>query len=158
MQLGFVSAIVPELSLEEVFALAADEVVEFDTMIGRPPDAEIDTAGLGEHQLEIRSDTAFDEQPGEQRPHLQPVQIGQPRRCRPVHPHREITVTFMEPARCASPLRALCHVDIQRVDETEVVIEPAAGGDRRVVGVRCCGHDSTFLARAHSAATVSGAR
>ena len=45
MQLGFVSAIVPEWSLEEVLRFAAEACMEVDGHIGREPCAGVARAG-----------------------------------------------------------------------------------------------------------------
>lgn len=124
-----------------------------------PPCAEVDAAGLGEQQLEVGFKATVDEEPGHERPHLVPVEIGETRVGGSGHPHCRIGMEIQETAGSKTSLRALGGVEVQGVEEALVVPEQvirarvrgARGGDR-------AGHDSTSLARAHSEATVSGAR
>jgi hypothetical protein len=51
-----------------------------------PGGGQLDTAGLGEQQLQVRAEMTRDEAPGQQRPRLGAVQVDQPLRGRTTHP------------------------------------------------------------------------
>ncbi len=126
-------------------------------MAGGPLQVKV-TGGLGEQQVKVGCEVAFDETPAQERPGAGPLEIGQPRRSRPPHPRRQLRVHGQQPPGGVAPDPPAVRAGRQRGDRVGVgdqqVRRPlAAQGD----GGRGA-HRAAALARAYSAASVSGDR
>ena len=116
------------------------------------------TGSLGEQQIQVGREVAFHETPAQERPCAGALQVGQPRRGRPPHPRRQLRMHGQQPSGGVAPDPPAVRADRQRGDRVGVgdqqVRRPlAAQGD----GGRGA-HRAAALARAYSAASVSGDR
>ena len=101
------------------------------------------------------------EAPRHERPGLEPLQVGQPGRCRAAHPRLRVGVLLQEPAGGTAPLELDALGDRQRVDVGVVGREQLRAGPQRCrgqVGGRDAHHGEAFRAAAYSAARVSADR
>ena len=116
------------------------------------------TGGLGEQQIQVGREVAFDETPGQERPCAGALEVGQPRRGRPPHPGRQLRMGGQQPRGGVAPDPPAVRADRQRSDRVGI-------GDQQVgrplTAQRDGGrgaHRAAARARAYSAASVSGDR
>ncbi len=116
------------------------------------------TRGLGQQQIKVGREVAFDETPGQERPGAGALQVGQPRRGRPPHPRRQLRMQGQQPPGAVAPDPPAVRADRQHRDRVGVgdqqVRRPLAAQGDGGQGA----HRAAALARAYSAASISGDR
>jgi hypothetical protein len=123
-----------------------------------PGGGQLDTAGLGEQQLQVRAQMTLDEAPGQQRPRLGAVQVDQPLRGRTTHPDAKVGVAGQEPLGGPQAGRPAGLGDHQGGDVLGVGIQQVHGHADPGRARGCQAHHAPARALAYSAASVSGDR
>ena len=114
--------------------------------------------GLGEQQIQVGREVAFDEAPGQERPGAGALEVGQPCRRRPPHPRRQLRMGGQQPRGGVTPDPPAVRADRQRGDRAGIGDQQV----RRPMAAQRDGgrgaHRPAASARAYSAASASGDR